>query len=77
MQIDLPQDLVARVQERTAAQGTTDAEVIRKALDSLDWLDQECIAIQEGIDAWRNGDVENFDDFDRKFRAKNGISADS
>jgi len=77
MQIDLPQDLVARVQERTAAQGTTDAEVIRKSLDSLDWLDQERIAIQEGLDAWQSGDVENFDDFDRKFRAKNGISADA
>ena len=34
-------------------------------------------AIQEGIDAWRNGDVQGFDEYDREFRAKNGISADA
>jgi len=78
MQIELPQDIIDRVQLRAAsAQGTTEADVIRKALDSLDWLDQERIAIQEGIDAWRNGDVQDFDEFDREFRAKNGISADA
>jgi len=76
MQIELPQDLIDRVQQRTAFPGVTNADVIRKALDSLDQSDQERQAIQAGIDAWRAGDVQEFDEFDREFRAKNGISSD-
>ncbi len=78
MQIELPQDLIDRVQQlAAAAHGTTEADVIRRALDSLDWIGRERAAIQEGINAWRNGDVQNFDEFDREFRANNGISADA
>jgi hypothetical protein len=65
MQIDLPQDLVGRVQKRAASgDGATEADVIRRALDSLDWHDQERQAIQEGIDAWRAGDTQELDEFD-------------
>jgi predicted transcriptional regulator len=78
MQIELPQDIVERVQRRAAAGcGATEAEIIRQALDSLDWQDQERQAIQEGIDAWRTGDVQEFAEFDVEFRAKNGIQADA
>ena len=78
MQINLPQDLFERVLQRTiAVPGVTEADIIRKALDSLDRSDQERQAIQEGIDAWRAGDVQELDVFDREFRAKNGISADA
>jgi Arc/MetJ-type ribon-helix-helix transcriptional regulator len=74
MQIELPQDIVDRVRRRTASgYGASEADVIRKALDSLDWQDQERQAIQEGIDAWRAGDTQEFDDFDVEFRTKNGI----
>ena len=74
MHIDLPQDIVERVQKRAAAgNGATEAEVIRKALDSLDWQDQERQAIQEGIDAWRAGDTQDLDQFDAEFRTRNGI----
>jgi len=74
MQIELPQDIVERVQKRAAAgNGATEAEVIRKALDSLDWQDQERQAIQQGIDAWRAGDTQDIDQFDAEFRAQNGI----
>ncbi len=77
MQIDLPQDLIDRVQQRTATgYGANEVEVIRKALDSLDRLDQERAAIQEGIDAWHAGNVQDWDAFDRQFRSSNGISAD-
>ncbi len=77
MQIDLPQDIIERVHKRTAASnGATEAEVIRKALDSLDWQDQQRQAIQQGIDAWRAGDTQGLDEFDAEFRAKNGIKAD-
>lgn len=74
MQIDLPQDLVERVQLRTAVgRGITEADVIRKALDSLDWQDEECRAIHEGIDAWQSGDFQELDAFDFEFRQRNGI----
>jgi predicted transcriptional regulator len=74
MHIELPQDLVERVQKRAAAaNGASEAEVIRQALDSLDWQDQERQAILEGIDAWRAGDTQDFDEFDAEFRAQNGI----
>ena len=74
MQIELPRDIVERVQQRAAAgRGGTEVDVIRQALDLLDWHDQERQAIQEGIDAWRAGDVKPFDEFDREFRALNGI----
>jgi Arc/MetJ-type ribon-helix-helix transcriptional regulator len=78
MQVELPQDIIERVQKLTASgYGANDAEVIRMALDSLDWRDQERIAVQRGIDAWRAGDVQEFNEFDRGFRAHNGISADA
>ena len=75
MHIDLPQDIVERVQIRAAGKGATEAEIIRQALDSLDWHDQERRAIQEGIDAWRAGDTQDIDAFDSQFRATNGIQA--
>jgi Arc/MetJ-type ribon-helix-helix transcriptional regulator len=78
MHLELPQELIDRVQQRTAATaGATEADVIRQALDSLDWHDQERLAIEEGIDAWRAGDVRDLAEFDRDFRAKNGIPADA
>ena len=55
------------------ADDATEADVIRRALDSLDWQDRERQAIQEGINAWHAGDTQSFDDFDADFRAKNGI----
>jgi hypothetical protein len=78
MHLELPQELIDRVHQRTAATaGATEADVIRQALDSLDWHDQERLAIEEGIDAWRAGDVRDLAEFDREFRAKNGIPADA
>lgn len=77
MHIELPQDVIERVQKRAAARaGATEVDVIRQALDSLDWHDQERAAIQEGIDAWRAGNVQDFDVFDAEFRAQHGIRAD-
>lgn len=76
MQVDLPQDIIDRVHLHLASSpGDNEADVIRKAFDALDWLDQERQAIQEGIDAWRSGDVQDFDEFDHKFREKNGVPA--
>jgi hypothetical protein len=42
MQIDLPDDLVSRVRLRTAStQGLTEADVIKEALDLLEWADED------------------------------------
>ena len=74
MQITLPTDLANRLLARSAEDEIT---VIRQALDALDAQDEELRAIQEGIDDWRAGRVQDFDEFDREFRAKNSMSADS
>lgn len=42
--------------------------------DLLD-RDAERLAIQEGIDALEAGRVADFDEFDREFRERNGVSA--
>ena len=78
MHLDLPQDIIDRVQQRAAAgNGATEADVIRQALDSLDNRDDERKAIQEGIDAWRAGDLQDFAEFEREFRTHNDIPADA
>jgi hypothetical protein len=65
MQIELPQDIVERIHRRFAVgAGATEVDIIRQALDSLDDMDQERQAIQEGIDAWRAGDTQDFADFE-------------
>ena len=75
MHIDLPEDVIERVRRRTIeGQGLTEADVIRKALDTLDWHEAEHVAIQEGIDAMNQGRIRDFDDFDHEFRVSNGIS---
>ena len=49
MQIDIPQDLFERLRDRASiSDGDTEADVIRRALDSLEWQDAERAAIQEG-----------------------------
>ena len=71
MQINLPQDLHDRIFAWTAAMpGCTEADVIRKALDALDWSEQERQAIQEGIDAWRAAELQSFDKLDRDICSK-------
>ena len=78
MNIDLPQDLIERVQQHVAIlPGANEADVIRKALDSLDWQDGERQAIQEGIVAMNEGRVQDFEQFDREFRQEHGIASDA
>lgn len=78
MHIDLPDDLVVRLRERIAlAPGANEADVIREALNSLDWQDLERAAIQIGLDAMHAGRVRPYEEFDDDFRNRNGIAADS
>jgi predicted transcriptional regulator len=72
MQINIPDDLRARIARHTD-EGMTEVDVIRKALDSLDWSESERAAIQVGIHAMNEGRMTSFDDFDRGFRAQHDI----
>ncbi len=75
MNIDLPAELIERVHQKAKLnRRMSDADVIRRALDSLDWFEQELVAIEEGISAWRAGEVQDFTEFDREFRHQNGIA---
>jgi hypothetical protein len=75
VQIGLPADIVERVQKRpAAANGVSEVEAIRQALDSLDWRDQERQAIPKGIDARRTGDTQDFDAFDAEFQTENDFA---
>lgn len=73
MQIEIPNDLFQRLQQRVG-QYQDPVEVIRHALDTLDLQDRELEAIQEGIAAADRGDVQSLEDFDRKFRDRNGMA---
>jgi predicted transcriptional regulator len=78
MHIDVPEELISRLRERAAsAPGASEADVIREALDSLDWRDAERVAIQEGLDAIRAGRVRSFEQFDAEFCRSNGIGPDA
>jgi predicted transcriptional regulator len=78
MQIDLPDDLMQRVKLRAATvAGASEVDIIRKGLDALDWQDSERVAVGEGIDTMNQGRVQDFDEFDRAFREKNGIAPDA
>lgn len=78
MQIDLPDDVLQRVKQRAAATvGVSEIDIIRKGLDALDRQELEIVAIQEGIDAMKDGWIQDFEDFDREFREKNGIVPDA
>jgi len=72
MQIDLPEDLIRRLMERTST-GKSKADVLRDAMDALDWRDGEVAAIKEGIDAMQNDQVQALEDFDREFRVGQGL----
>jgi Arc/MetJ-type ribon-helix-helix transcriptional regulator len=50
--------------------------VLRQALATLNAREQEVAAIQEGIDAMEQGLTQPLDEFDREFRAANGIPLD-
>jgi len=70
MTYQLPPDINDRIQSQLAlGLYTTPAEVLTSALDALEERNRERRAIQEGIDAWRAGDTQDLDEFDKEFRA--------
>lgn len=70
MQIDIPNELLKRLQQRSA----DPIEAIREALDSLDARDRELAAIQAGLDSADAGNVKPLHVFDQDFRARNGLA---
>jgi len=78
MHIELPDDIFNRLRERVAlVPGVSEADVIREALDHLDWQDAERAAVQAGLDAMHAGRVRPFEDFDKDFLSRNRIAADA
>lgn len=76
MQIDLPDDVTLRLRHWAATSpGLTEIDVIRKGLDALDWQSQERLAVEEGVEAMRRGDIEDFDEFDRELRETHRIAS--
>ena len=70
MQIEIPNDLVERLRQRSS----DPVEVIREALDSLDARDRELIAIQAGLESADAGRSKSLALFDQEFRSKNGLT---
>ena len=78
MSYQLPPDLEDAFSLRVVAGPYADIEqVLRHALTALDSHHQEIAAIQEGINAMERGAVMPLRDFDREFRASNGIAVDA
>jgi len=77
MLYQLPPDIQQRLQIRI--QNGTDSsqdDILRHALDALDWQDEERIAIQEGIDDMEAGRVRPLREFDREFRDQKNVPQD-
>lgn len=78
MTIQLPNDLEERINQRLQNEtGATVSDVLRNALDALDSQDQECLAIQEGLDDFENGRLVSLREFDRDFRLRHNIARDA
>lgn len=61
----------AAVQSQAIAAGFATVELyIQNLLDK----DADRLAIQKGIDAFKAGQHRSFDEFDREFREKNGLT---
>jgi hypothetical protein len=69
MTIDLPQDRDYHAQAIAAGFSTVEDYVV-----ALLGRDAERVAIQEGIDAMRAGDVRPFDEFDAELRREFGFA---
>lgn len=76
MQIDLPSNLIDQAKS-LAGEGEDTAAVFAEALKTLAWERQQVAAVQEGIDAYKRGDYEPLEDFDRRFREEHGIRPDA
>lgn len=75
MQFDLTPEVAERIRAISASTGEQEIDVISRALDSLDAQERELRAIQQGINSWKAGRVRDFDEFDREFRTKRGLTA--
>lgn len=70
MQIEIPTELYERLRQRSP----DPAKAIREALDSLEYRDVELAAVRAGLDAADAGRSKSLEQFDRDFRAQNGLA---
>lgn len=75
MQIELP-DKAIELANSLAGDDQDAAAIITEALARLAWERREVAAVQEGIDAYKNGDHRPWDEFAAEFAAKHGITLD-
>lgn len=74
----LPPDIEARVRHfiESGAE-SSEAEVLRHALDALERHNEEDLAIQQGIDDIEAGRVSPLREFDADFRLRKNIPSDA
>ena len=72
MQIELPQELIERA-KRLASTNEDTAAVISRSLDLMEFQEQEVAAVKEGVEAYKRGDHQSLEDFDREIREEFGF----
>jgi predicted transcriptional regulator len=77
MTLQISADIEHRITMRLNAQsGVTVDEVLRDALDALEFQEREIAAIQEGLDDVEAGRLTPLREYEREFRARHKISQD-
>lgn len=77
MTLQVSADIEHRINLRLHTQsGITVDDVLRDALDALEFQEQEIVAIQEGLDDLEAGRLIPLREFDRMFREKHNIKID-
>jgi Arc/MetJ-type ribon-helix-helix transcriptional regulator len=76
MSFDIAPDVWNEIQRQLASgEFASHDEVLREALTALRFRNEELKAIAQGIDDMEAGRVTPIRDFDRQFRAQNGLPA--
>jgi len=78
MPYQLPPDIQQRIRVHLeVGSGDSEDDVLRRALDALDWQEEEVRAIGQGIEDMEAGRVRPLREFDKEFRARKNIAQDA
>lgn len=75
MQIELPPKTVELANSLTTSDKDA-AAVISEALERMALEREEVAAVMEGVAAYERGDYEPWEDFSKRFKEENGITAE-
>ena len=73
MNTDIPAEIIQRAQT-FATPGESTGDVLSRALDVLDQLNQDCRELQAGIDAYAAGECRPWDEFASEFFRERGLT---